>query len=391
MENFALHFPTRVHFGRGTLSKAGTETAALGKNALIVAGAQAGDAVQKLTANLAEAGVKATVHSLEGTVATLAEAQRAAKAGRDAQAQVVIGFGDNATMDIARLTTYGLYDPDKLWDQLPTLDSDKSIERSAPLILIPLQAPIGCPNFGGGTLTNSDTKERVFFSNEALFPRVCIADPEVTYAQPKAETVDTMCQLFGWLLDGYINGAENSPVQMRLIENLLETIMENLPVIQSNPANYTSRANLLWVGMMASSGLAQAGLGVNMPITRAANVLTGAYGMAAGRAYATILPAFMLATYQENPEVYARLGHRLFGFPIMSPTMEEAAYKGINQLKKYFHSLGMLHTLVTAGVPKESVDDVSASFAGIANKGLMNGIVTFDADRAMAMTQIAVQ
>jgi len=391
MENFALHFPTRVHFGRGTLSKAGTETAALGKNALIVAGAQAGDAVQKLTANLADAGVKATVHTVEGNVATLIEAQKAAKAGRDAQAQVIVGIGDNATMDLARLTTFGLYDPDKLWDQIPTLDTEKNIERAAPLILIPLQATIGCPNFGGGIVTNTDTKERVFFSHESLFPKVCIADPEVTYAQPKSETVDTMCQLFGWLLDGYINGAENSPVQMRLIESLLETIMENLPVIQSNPANYTSRANLLWVGLLASTGLAQAGLGINMPITRAANHLSGVYDLSAGRAYTTILPAFMLATYQENPEVYARLGHRLFGFPIMSPTMEEAAFKGINQLKKWFHSLGMLHTLVSAGVPKESVDEVSASFAGIANKGLMNGVVTFDADRALAMTQIAVQ
>lgn len=391
MENFALQNPTKIHFGRGTLARAGAETAAWGKNALLLASPQAGDAVQKLTAILGDAGVKAAVHTVEGATATLAEAQKAGKAGRDAQAAVVIALGDTTTMDLGRITTFSLFDPDRLWDQLPKIDSDKAPERTVPLIQIPLQAPVGIPNWGGGALTNQETKERVLFSHESLAPKVCIADPEITYAQPKEETIDTMCTLIGWLLDGYFNGAENAPIQDRLIENLLETIMENLPVIQSNPANYTSRANLLWTGVMAASGFVLAGKGGNMPLTRAAMHLSGAYGLSTGRTYATMLPAFMLATYQDNPEPYARLGHRLFGFPIMSPTMEEAAHKGILQFRKWLHSFGMLHTLVSAGVPKESVDDVAGSFAHIANKGLMNGIVPFDADRAQLLAQLAVQ
>lgn len=392
MENFSYQLPARIHFGRGAISQAGAEAATLGKNVLVVAGPDGTEAGQKLSASLNEAGCKATIHTVEaGSAGTLPGATAAAKAGRDAQASCVIGLGDTALCATAQIAAYGLYDPDRVWDQLPRLGEDKALERAAALMFVPLQ-PLACwPDLAGGNLANPATGERVAFRHDLLAPKACILDPEITYTQPKEETIAACSLVLVQLLDSYFNGAENTPIQDRFAESLFETIMENLPVIQSNPANYTSRANLLWLGMAASAGFITAGNGANAPLTALALRLSGQYNIPLARAYTTLLPAFLLAAYQDNPEPIARLGHRLFGLPIMSPTMEEAAYKGIMQLRKWLHGFGALHTLSSAGIPKEALDDIIAAASGLANQGQLNGMVDFTADRAAALVQLAAQ
>ncbi|MEO7992877.1 MAG: iron-containing alcohol dehydrogenase [bacterium] len=382
MENFAYQLPVRIRCGRGMVAQAGSEAVQHGKSAVIIAAADSQDAAAKAQASLSEAGVKSPIHIVEGNQATAAEAAKAAKAGRDAMATLVIAVGDNTVCDIARLTAYGLFDPDKVWDQLPRLGEGKDPERAAPLVLIPTQILCSVAHLGSGAVTNGATNERVAFGADNLQPKALLLDPEITYTAPKATTNETACLLIGSLLDGYLFGNDpNTPVQDRLVEALIETIFENLPVVASNPSNYSARANLLWVGAMASTGLCDTGRGGGKPIAALANVLAGKYNMAPGRATALMTGALMLATCQDNCERIARLGHRLFGLPIMSPSMEEAAHKGVLQLKKWFHQQGCLFTLPSAGVPREEIDGLEPLFAkavdGVLSADTVNAVVQF--------------
>ncbi|HYE77897.1 MAG TPA: iron-containing alcohol dehydrogenase [bacterium] len=382
MESFVYSFPTRIRFGRGQFDSAGQEAAALGKSALVLSGAQDKEAVDQLTQQLNAAGVKAGYHVVEGVQATLPEAQKAAKAGRDAQAALVIAVGDGTVQDTARLVAFGLYEPDRLWDQLPREGTEGRLERVVPILAIPTVPSCSASTEAGGALTNPATGERVGFSSDQLLPKAMILDATLTFATSREATCDAAQAMMGSLLDDYLFGADNAPIQDKIAEGCIETIMENLPVVLSNPSNYSARANLLWTAAVAQSGMASVGRGGNRPMSALARTLAGTHGLPPGRAMGVVMPAAMLAHHSDNAERIARLGHRLFGLPIMSPTMEEAAAKGVQQLKKWFHQHACYHTLQSVGVTREQVAALSEATAASVNG-------TMDAERIAAIWQFA--
>lgn len=384
MESFNYSYPTRVRFGRGQFDSAGQEAAALGKSVLVVHGPQDKDAVDQLTQQLNAAGVKAGFTMVDGVQATLAGAQQAAKAGRDAQAAVVIALGDGTVQDTARLAAFGLFEPDRLWDMLPREGSDTKLERVVPILAIPTLPSCSVASDCGGAVTNGAGGERAAFLSDQLQPKVMILDAQLSFSASKEATCDAAQAMIGSLLDDYLHGSENAPLQDRIAESCIETIMENLPVVLSNPSNYSARANLLWTAAVTTSGMTSVGKVQTRPLTALARTLAGTHGIAPGRAMAVVIPAAMMAHHADNAERIARMGHRLFGLPIMSPTMEEAAAKGVQQLKKWFHQHGCFHTLQSVGVSREQVAALSEATAAS-----MNG--TMDAEKIASVWQFASQ
>src|SRR5208283_2408581 len=97
---FEFAAATRIVFGSGTLAEAGKLARPWGRRALLVTGREPRRA-ERLQRFLAEAGIDASVFSIDGEP-TLAAVASAVSAARGAEAEMVIGFGGGSAIDAAK-------------------------------------------------------------------------------------------------------------------------------------------------------------------------------------------------------------------------------------------------------------------------------------------------
>ncbi len=161
------------------------------------------------------------------------------------------------------------------------------------------------------------------------------------------------------MLEGYFNNKEpNSPLQDRLVEGLIKTIMESTETILREPVNYDARANMMWAATLAFNGLTTAGMGkVSLPAHMIEHSLSALYDIAHGAGLSIILPGWMMYAAEKDPARFARLGREIFG--ITDSDTRKTGIKGITRLKEWFASIGSPVSLREAAIPEKEIDKIA--------------------------------
>lgn len=108
--------------------------------------------------------------------------------------------------------------------------------------------------------TNDETKEKAYIWTPVIFPKISIMDPELTCSLPDFQTAVGAVDAMSHVLEAYLNGDQFSPLQDRLHEGILVTIMSELRAVLADPENVDHRANIQWASTLAWNGYIQAGL-----------------------------------------------------------------------------------------------------------------------------------
>jgi len=340
MRDFVFHNPTKIIFGHGTISEIGRETAQLGANVLLVYGQgsiKTNNIYDRVVKSLTAAGLKIREHGGVRSNPVLDHVRQGIAVAKTNQVDVVVAVGGGSVMDSGKAIAAGALVEHDVWK---FFTAKKSVTKSMPLVCVPTLAASGSEMNAAMVLTNEAKNQKFGFANRHLYPKVSILDPSVTISVPPDYTAYGAVDAISHLLEFYFTTLlPHTPIQDRLMEGLLATIMENCERVLRKPDDYRGRAHLMWSATLALNGLTAAGLGkVAFPMHMIEHSLSALYDIPHGAGLAVVIPGWLRYQAETGAAKLAQFGRRLF--PDRKTGTKDWAMHGIERLTAWFVKMG---------------------------------------------------
>ncbi len=298
MNNFDFYNPVRVRFGAGQLESVGDIARKAGQCACIVSYRELGplkpvcDKVENL---LKEKGISVFTFYKAEPNPDIKTIEEGADFCRDNNVDLVIGIGGGSAMDAAKTVAAGVYYQGDLWNMVYSRHHDVTAvptEKALPTIMIPTLPATSSEMNQCSVASNRELKEKSYIWAECLYPAWAIIDPELTLTLPAYQSACAAADSISHVLEIYINGEENSPLQHSFQEGTIRTVIDNIRIALKSPADIDARANLQWAATCAINGWASPG-DAWTPLHQFAHNLTSLFGVAHGASLSALMPAWM--------------------------------------------------------------------------------------------------
>lgn len=365
MDNFEYYNPVHVVFGAGEVKRLGSETARFGKKALLVSYKEHGFMTHLLdnaVACLKEAGVEAVPFFAAVANPTMDEVRAGVELAQKENVDVIIGYGGGSVMDTAKIIAAGVEYGDDAWGMMISRhDEATSVppESALPTIMVPTVPATSSEMNCGAVVTCNETKVKGYMMNPHLFPKVSILDPELTATLPAYQTACGAADAISHVLEVYLNGADDTPLQDRIMEGLIINLMEHAKEVLKNPNDITARGHKMWEAAVAWNGWTLPGTSSTFPMHFIAHPLSARYNLTHGATLAIVMPAWMKKTYKSHVGRYIQFGERIFGMDIEGRNPEEVAVEVISRFELFLKEAGVQTRLSECNVPEEHIDEIA--------------------------------
>ncbi|MRX73126.1 iron-containing alcohol dehydrogenase [Bacillus lacus] len=366
MDNFTYYNPTKLIFGKGELEQLKNEIPQYGDKVLLIYG---GGSIKKnglydnVLSLLEEINV--SVSELSGVEPNprLSTVNRGVEICKNDGIQFILAVGGGSVIDCAKAVAAGaLYDGDA-WD----IVTRKHIPEGAlPLGTVLTLAATGSEMNAGSVITNWETKEKYGWGSPYTFPKFSILDPVNTFTVPRDQTVYGIVDMMSHVFEQYFHHVSNTPLQDRLCESVLMTVMEAAPKLLENLQDYELRETILYSGTIALNGSLQMGYRGDWASHNIEHAVSAVYDIPHAGGLAILFPNWMKFTLDENTSRAKQLAVRVFGVNPEGKTDRETAIEGIDKLREFWSSLGAPSTLGDYDINSENLELV-------ADKAMING------------------
>ncbi|WP_421210836.1 alcohol dehydrogenase [Aeromonas enteropelogenes] len=300
MNNFTLHTPTKVLFGKGQIAQLREQLPADARVLITYGG---GSVVRSgLLAQIRTELAGMTLFEFGGIEPNPAyeTLMGAVELARAEKVDFLLAVGGGSVLDGTKFIAAATpYDPARdPWHILETVGSEV---RSA----IPLGTVLTLPATGsemnmGAVITRKRTGDKQHFFSPFVMPRFAMLDPVLTYTLPARQVANGVVDAFIHILEQYLTYPVNAKVQDRFAEGLLLTLIEEGPKALAEPENYDVRANIMWSATMALNGLIGAGVPHDWATHMLGHELTALYGLDHAQTLAVVLPALLEAKREQK-------------------------------------------------------------------------------------------
>ncbi|MBW2631597.1 MAG: iron-containing alcohol dehydrogenase [Deltaproteobacteria bacterium] len=359
MQNFVFENPTKIVFGRGQIKKIGCETAKFGKKVLMVYGqgsVKRSGIYDQVVASLKAADIEIVEFPGVKSNPVLSHALKGIGIARREAVDAVLAVGGGSVIDTAKTIAVGAKTDDDVWDYFVRA---KTIQDALPILTVVTISASASEMNPAAVITKEDGARKFSIRSPFIQPKTSILDPAALFTLSPAYSAYSAVDAITHMLEGYFNNREpHSPLQDRLVEGLIKTIMESAEAILKEPADYDARANMMWAATLAFNGLTTAGMGmISLPAHMIEHSLSAIYDIAHGAGLSIVLPGWMFYAVEKDPVKFARLGRKLFG--IEDDDNLKAGMEGISRLKEWFSSIGSPVSLGEANIPEEDIEKIA--------------------------------
>ena len=262
----------------------------------------------------------------------------------------------DATKFIAAAAFYKGNDP---WDILnPKVKAE--VKAALPIGAVLTLPATGSEMNGNSVITKYATQEKKAFSSPKVMPQFSILDPECVFTLPHRQIANGVVDAFVHVLEQYLTYNVNSPLQDRLAESILLTLIEEGPKVLANRNDYDSAANFMWSATMALNGLIGVGVPQDWATHMIGHELTALHGIDHGRTLAIVLPGIMNLKRKKKGAKILQYGERIWG--ITEGSEDERIDASIAKTIGFFESLGVPTTLREYDVPESTIDKIKLRF-----------------------------
>jgi len=367
MENFTFFNPTKIEFGTGKEQLIGQYLADHGiKKVLLCYGSERikreglFDLVKQ---SLAEKGTELV--ELGGIISNpvISKVREGIAVAREHQVDAILSVGGGSVLDSAKAIAAGVCYAGDVWD----LFVGKSrIEAAAPLFAILTLAATGSEMNASAVVTNDDTKEKFFIKDSVLYPKVSIVNPALMQGVSRDYLVYSASDVIAHLIEVYFTASVHPKLQSRLVESLINTVIETTEELLADPTDYDARAQFAWAATLALNGLTYSGTsGFSYPNHAIEHSLSALFNVPHGAGLSVVMPAWMKWFLDRNPAQFERFAKNVFGV--------DGLAQGIAALEDWFDKIGTPTRLsqlnITEGDLQRIVENVQSNVRifGIAN------------------------
>ncbi|MBO5521127.1 MAG: iron-containing alcohol dehydrogenase [Eubacterium sp.] len=268
---FSFYSPVQIIYGKGAVSQLGDIPLPGTKAVIVTANDGSMDAyaerVQKI---LAGRGVEALIYAEVQTNPTEEQIDRGAAFMVENGCDLIIALGGGSSIDCSKGMAVVVKNGGHCWDYAISGTGGKKpiTEGAVPIISIPTTSGTGSEVSCVAVVSNEKTHEKMVFLSPAIFSRIAILDPELTYTVPKGLTAFQGFDAFTHALEGYLHRKNNALTDLYACK-AIELVVENLPRTLEDGINEEARANMALASNLAGIVLAQVGSVSMHPIEHA--------------------------------------------------------------------------------------------------------------------------
>ncbi len=352
--NYRHYLPVQVHFGEGSLARLGTICARYGKKALLVTEPWSGwneklfHSCRKL---LEKEGLTVTVYDGVAPNPTTAMVAAAARAGKTAGCDVVVGVGGGSTMDTAKAAAIEMTHP------LPCFayayfQPQQPTGATLPIVLVTTTSGTGSHVSKCSVVTHAEKAIKTGIVSDFIFAREAIVDPELLVSMPPGVTATTGFDVFTHAFESYVNINANPYIDCLAIA-AIETLAEVLPRAVKDGGDLDARARMAVADTLAGTCIAN--VGTTLPHSLGQPVSGHFPRVSHGGALAMVYPAFMAFSWKGSVAKFARVA-RIFDPKLERVADEKAAERSATAIRSFLATIGLDDRLQSIAGLEEKLD-----------------------------------
>ncbi len=375
MENFEFYNPVRIIFGPGEIAKVGVEAAKFGKKALLVSYKEHdffSDLLDKIQSMLEEEHLEVIPFFEVTANPRIGQVSNGVNVCKGEGVDIIIGVGGGSAMDAAKMIAAGFFYKGDLWNMVVSRHDITAVvppEKALPILMVPTLPATGSEMNCCAVVTNEKITEKSYVYAPCLFPKLSIADPSLTCSLPAYQTACGAADTISHVLEFYLNGQYDAPLQNRIQEGVILTVMENVKKVLENPNDVAARGHLQLAAIIALNGWSQPG-DAWTPMHQLGHVLSAHHDVTHGATLSIIMPAWMQCLYIKRIESYVQFAHNIFGIDIENKSQEDIALEGIERFVDFLKSINVPTRLSEVNI---NVDEINLFTEDVVR-------ISFDAD-----------
>jgi len=352
MLNFEFQNPTRIAFGKDTVSSL-DKLVPIDARVLILYGGQSAERTGTLNEVRQALGGR-TRHEFGGIEAnpTFETMLKAVELVHAQNIDFLLAVGGGSVIDGTKFVAAAANFSGDPWQILESFGG--AVRSALPLGVVLTLSATGSEMNAGAVVTRKATQTKAFFTSPLVFPQFAILDPTKTYTLPAQQLANGVVDAFTHVLEQYLTYPVDGRVQDRFAEGLLQTLIEIGPKVVHEPADYDSRANLMWAAAMALNGLIAAGVPQDWATHLIGHELTAQYGIDHARTLAILLPSMLRLRREGKRAKLLQYAERVW--QITQGDEEARIELAIQKTQDFFESLGVPTRLSAYGIEADAID-----------------------------------
>lgn len=354
MNNFIFQNPTKLIFGKNTISNL-TKEIPLSSKIMITFG---GGSVKKNNVYSQVTKALASHNYIEfwgiepnPSVQTL---RKAIALGKENKVDFLLAVGGGSVIDGTKLISAALNFDGDAWELVRNPSLINEMTPYASVLTLPAT---GSEMNRGAVISNTETQEKYSFYSS--YPKFSILDPETTYTLPKFQISCGIADTFVHVMEQYLTKKTNPLLMDRWAEGILQTLIEIAPRIKKDQTDYEAMANFMLSATMALNGFIGMGCQTDWATHMIGHEVTALTGVTHGQTLAVILPATMSVLRKQKCDKILQYGERVFG---IKGNDDLTIDKIIEKTKEFFRSLELATSLTELNIDEKIIFEIEKRF-----------------------------
>ncbi|MFC6439193.1 iron-containing alcohol dehydrogenase [Bowmanella sp. JS7-9] len=348
MHNFIYHNPTKVIFGKNTITQLRNELPTDAKVLVLYGGG-----------SIKHNGVYEQVcQALDGVewgefagiepnpeYDTLMQAVTLIK---QQGFTYLLAVGGGSVIDGVKFIAAAAHFEGEPWD---ILAKQAKVESALPLGCVLTLPATGSETNIASVVNRRALGKKLSFLSEHVRPQFAVLDPEVTYSLPERQLANGVVDAFVHVIEQYLTYPVNATVQDRFAEAILQNLLDIGPTVFNK--DYATRANLMWNATQALNGLIGVGVPQDWSTHMIGHELTALYGLDHAVTLAIVLPSMLRHTKAAKREKLLQYAQRVWHLDLVDE--EQAIEQAIANTEAFFRQMGMLTRLSEHDINDDAV------------------------------------
>lgn len=372
MDRFSYCLPTHFEFGEDAELEVGRLVSRFsGTKALIVLGegsARRSGLFARVRTSLDRALLEYAVLSGVQPASQLELVREGIDLARDERVDFILAIGGGSVIDVAKAIAAGVR---YRGDVLDFFCGEAVLDDALPIGCVLTTAASGSEASATAMLRLEEGRGVAEATSNVLIPSFSVFNPALTETLPACQVSCGICETLAYLFGLYLEDSQATGVSDRLIEGLMGAIVEETPLVLSDPADVQARADLMWASCMAHNNMCMPGR-VPHPVSREiALVLSARLKKPLGSCLSVVLPPVLNLVMERDAVRLARLGRRVWGLSSCGNELEDAR-AAIECLGNYLGALQLPRSLAELGATGKDLED-AVEGTGLVKEALETG------------------
>lgn len=323
MELFTAYNPTKLYFGKQSITNLSKQLPLIGQKALLVFGgksAKTNGAYSDVISQLKKANINFVEFWGIKPNPRVEDVSRAISMGIKEKVDMIIAVGGGSVIDSSKMIALCLPGNNEPWN---VMKGKEKPSKALPIIAVLTLAATGSEMNPFAVLQNHETNEKLGFGSPFTFPTISICDPTYTLTVSKEYTAYGLADIVAHLLEAYF-GEGNASLSDRFVISILKEIIQIAEPLLSNLNNFELRERMMWASTCALNGITFHGRkSGDWGVHDVAHHLSLLYDVPHGASLSVVYPAWLKLHRITANQRIAFLGKEWFNAKSANQTIEK--------------------------------------------------------------------